>query len=156
MSQLIMERVIQSLQALRLSVAAESLEQRLRESDERELSPLQFLDALLSDEAAARQEKGLQVRMRLARFPVFKTLDSFNFDAQPSLDRRLLNELRTLAFIERAQNVVLLGPPGVGKTHLATGLDVAALQAGHRAYFVSAQELLGLVPVFVTVKSDSD
>jgi len=142
MSDLIMERVTQSLQALRLTTAAESLEQRLRESNERELSPLQFLDALLNDEAAARQEKGLQLRMRLARFPVLKTLDSFDFDEQPSVDRRIVNELRTLAFIERAQNVVLLGPPGVGKTHLATGLGVQALQAGHRAYFVSAQDLL--------------
>ena len=142
MKDLILERVTQALQTLRLPAAAGVLEQRLRESDEREFSPLQFLDTLLSDEAAARQEKGLQLRMRLARFPIFKTLDSFDFDAQPSVDRRLVNELRTLAFVERAQNVVLLGPPGVGKTHLATGLGVQALQAGHRAYFVSAQDLL--------------
>jgi DNA replication protein DnaC len=87
----------------------------------------------------------MQLRMRLAHFPVLKTLDSFEFDAQPSLDRRVINELRTLAFIERAQNVVILGPPGVGKTHLATGLGVQALQAGHRAYFVSAQDLLDQV-----------
>lgn len=142
MSDLIMERVTQALQALRLPTAAGALERHLRTAQERDLSPLQFLDTLLTDEATARQEKGLQVRMRLARFPVLKTLDSFEYDAQPSLDRRTINELRTLAFIERAQNVVLLGPPGVGKTHLATGLGVQALQAGHRAYFVSAQELL--------------
>ena len=142
MNDLIMERVLQSLRALHLAAAAGTLEQRLRESTERELSALQFLDALLGDEAAARQEKSLQLRMRLARFPVLKTLDSFDFDVQPSIDRRLVNELRTLAFVERAQNVVLLGPSGVGKTHLATGLGVQALQAGHRAYFVSAQDLL--------------
>jgi DNA replication protein DnaC len=142
MSDLIMERVTQSLQALRLTTAASSLERHLRAAQERDLAPLQFLDALLTDEATSRQEKGLQLRMRLARFPVLKTLDSFEYDVQPSLDRRVINELRTLAFIERAQNVVLLGPPGVGKTHLATGLGVQALQAGHRAYFVSAQELL--------------
>lgn len=142
MSDLIMERVTQSLHALRLPVAASALERHLQITQERDLSPLQFLDALLTDEATERQEKGMQLRMRLARFPIIKTLDSFDFDAQPSLDRRTINELRTLAFVERAQNVVLLGPPGVGKTHLATGLGVQALQAGHRAYFVSAQELL--------------
>ena len=71
-----------------------------------------------------------------------KTLDSFEFDAQPTLDRRIINELQTLAFIDRAENVVLLGPPGVGKTHLAIGLGMRALQGGHRVYFVSAQDLL--------------
>jgi IstB-like ATP binding protein len=142
MSDLIMERVTQSLHELRLPAASGTLERHLQSAKERDLSPLQFLDALLTDEVTARQEKGMQLRMRLARFPVLKTLDSFEFDAQPSLDRRVINELRTLAFVERAQNVVLLGPPGVGKTHLATGLGVQALQAGHRAYFISAQDLL--------------
>ena len=142
MSDLIMERVTQSLQELRLSAAAGALERHLQTTKERDLSPLQFLDALLTDEATARQEKSMQLRMRLARFPVLKTLDSFAFDEQPSLDRKIINELRTLAFVERAQNVVLLGPPGVGKTHLATGLGAQALQAGHRVYFVTAQDLL--------------
>jgi DNA replication protein DnaC len=142
MSDLIMERVTRSLHDLRLPTAVGALERHLQTATERDLSAIQFLDALLTDEVMSRHEKGMQLRMRMARFPVIKTLDSFDFDAQLSLDRRLVNELRTLAFVERAQNVVLLGPPGVGKTHLATGLGVQALQAGHRAYFVSAQELL--------------
>jgi DNA replication protein DnaC len=72
------------------------------------------------------------VRTKLAHLPVSKTLDSFDFDAQPNLDRRIIKELQTLAFIDRAENVALLGPSGVGKTHLAIGLGMKALQAGVR------------------------
>jgi DNA replication protein DnaC len=97
---------------------------------------------LLADELAARKERSIIVRTKLAHFPVLRTLDSFDFDAQPSLDRHVINDLQTLAFIERSEGVALLGPPGVGKTHLAIGLAVRALQAGIRVYFLSAQELL--------------
>lgn len=114
---------------------------------ERDLSALEFLDALLADETLTREEKSLQLRMRVAHFPVVRTFDSFNFDAQPTLDRKVMNELRTLSFFERAQNVVLLGPPGVGKTHIATGLGVSAIQAGHRVYFISAQDLLDQIRI---------
>jgi DNA replication protein DnaC len=119
----------------------------LREANERELSHLQFLDSLLGDELSARQESSISVRTKLARFPALKSLDSFEFDEQPSLDRRLINELQSLAFIERAENVVLLGPPGVGKTHIAIGLGVRALQAGRRVYFLSAQDLLDQIHI---------
>jgi len=142
MTDLIATRVVQSLSTLRLNTAKSALDHHLREAHERQLSHVQFLDALLGDELAARQEISIAVRTKLAHFPVVKTLDSFEFDAQPSLDRRIMNELQTLAFIERAENVVLLGPPGVGKTHIAIGLGVRALQGGQRVYFVSAHDLL--------------
>lgn len=147
MSDLITARVAQSLTALRLSTAESTLNEHLRKARERELSHLQFLDGLLGDEVAARQERSITVRTKLAHLPMIKTLDSFDLDAQPSLDRRSINELQTLAFVERAENVVLLGPPGVGKTHLAIGLGMKALQAGHRVYFVSAQDLLDQIHV---------
>jgi len=70
------------------------------------------------------------------------TLDSFDFDAQISIDRKVINTLQTLSFVGRAENVVLLGPPGVGKTHLSIGLGMRASQAGHRVYFLTAQDLL--------------
>jgi DNA replication protein DnaC len=110
-------------------------------------SLVQFLDHLLADEIAVRQERSISVRTKLAHFPTVKTLDSFEFDAQPSLDRKLVGNLRTNAYIERAENIVLLGPPGVGKTHLAIGLGMHALQRGHRAYFVTAQDLLDQIRV---------
>jgi DNA replication protein DnaC len=142
MTELLNARVAQSLASLRLKTAKSTLDAHVREARERELSHLQFLDALLIDELTARQESSIAVRTKLAHFAVSKTLDSFEFDAQPSLDRRAINELQSLAFVERAENVVLLGPPGVGKTHLAIGLGMRALQGGHRVYFVSAQDLL--------------
>jgi DNA replication protein DnaC len=142
MKEFLMERVLQKLNELSLPAAASSLERHLQATQERDLSPLEFLDALLAEETLTREEKGMQLRMRVAHFPIVRTLDSFDFDAQPMLDRKVVNELRTLAFVERAQNVVLLGPPGVGKTHIATGLGVAAIQAGYRAYFITAQDLL--------------
>lgn len=147
MTELITSRVTQTLETLKLNAASAALERHLGAARERELSHLQFLDLLLADEAAARQEVSIAVRTKLAHFPALKSLDSFNFDAQPSLDRRTINELESLAFIERAENIVLLGPPGVGKTHLAIGLGMRALQSGHRVYFVSAQDLLDQIRV---------
>jgi DNA replication protein DnaC len=95
---------------------------------------LDVLDTLLADEIAARQGEASRCALS-AHLPVSKTLDSFDFDAQPNLDRRIIKELQTLAFIDRAENVALLGPSGVGKTHLAIGLGMKALQAGVRVYF---------------------
>jgi DNA replication protein DnaC len=147
MTDLIRARVAQALTSLHLKTAKNVLDEHLREANERELSHLQFLDSLLGDELSARQESSISVRTKLARFPALKSLDSFEFDEQPSLDRRLINELQSLAFIERAENVVLLGPPGVGKTHIAIGLGVRALQAGRRVYFLSAQDLLDQIHI---------
>ncbi len=147
MSDPVAERVSQSLELLRLTTAASMLETHVLAAHERDFSPLQFVDHLLADELAARQERSITVRTKLAHFPVLKSLDSFEFDAQPSLDRKLLNTLHTLAFVDRAENVCLLGPPGVGKTHLSIGLGMRALQAGHRVYFLTAQDLLDQIRI---------
>ena len=142
MSDVLTEHVLQALMQLRLHTASATLETHVRTAQEREFTHVQFLDHLLGGELAARQERSIAVRTKLAHLPILKSLDSFDFDAQPSLDRRVINDLETLAFVERAENVVLLGPPGVGKTHLAIALGVRALQIGHRVYFLTAQDLL--------------
>ena len=142
MSELLQARVSAALDSLRLHTAKAHLTQHLRTGEERELSTLSVLDALLADELTARKERSVIVNTKLAHLPVLKTLDSFDFDAQPTLDRRIINDLQTLAFVERAEGVALLGPAGVGKTHLAIGLGMRALQAGVRVYFLTAQDLL--------------
>jgi DNA replication protein DnaC len=89
--------------------------------------------------AAARY---LRARLQLAHLPFVKTCDHFDFGFQPSIDERQIRELRTLRFIHEASNVVLLGPPGVGKTHLSAALAEAAIQAGFGAYFMTAHDLV--------------
>lgn len=80
--------------------------------------------------------------MRFARYPVHKALAEFDLDFQPSLDRKVLAELSTLRFAEERRNVILLGPPGVGKSHLGIALGIAATEAGYRTYFTSAADLI--------------
>lgn len=83
--------------------------------------------------------------MKLAKLPYVKTLDSFDFNFQPSANQRKFDELKTLDFVERSENVVFLGTPGLGKTHLAVGLAVEAIRNGYTAYFLSAHELFSMI-----------
>jgi len=100
----------------------------------------EFLAACLEREVAARQSNGGEIRIRAARFPARKTLEDFDFDHQRSLKRETISHLGTLDFVVARDNVVFLGPPGTGKTHLATGLGIRACQAGHRVAFATAAE----------------
>ena len=108
----------------------------------RDLDYRSFLREALATEWAGRHQKGLESRLRQARLPWLKTLEQFDFGFQPSVDRRVIRELAGLAFVERAENVILLGPPGVGKTHLAIALGVKAAEAGHRVLFLTLEELM--------------
>jgi DNA replication protein DnaC len=95
---------------------------------------------VLEREVDARDASGAQLRIKAAGFPTRKTIDGFSFDHQPALKRETIAHLTTGAFLATAQNVVLLGPPGTGKTHLPVGLGVKAAQAGHRVLFATAIE----------------
>ena len=101
-----------------------------------------FLAQALQTEWQGRYQRGIEARLRQARLPWIKTLDQFDFDFQPSLDRRQVRELAGLSFVERAHNVILLGPPGVGKTHLAIGLAVKAVEAGYSVLFLTLEALM--------------
>ena len=109
---------------------------------QRELDYKSFLIQALQVEWQGRYLKGVETRLRQARFPWVKTLDQFDFDFQPSLNRRQVRELAGLAFVERAHNVVILGPPGVGKTHLAIALGVKAVEAGYSVLFLTLETLM--------------
>lgn len=108
---------------------------------QQQLSYEAFLQTVLTAEVVGRQQRAQERRVRAARLPFAARLDTFDFRFQPSVSERLIRELASLAFLQTATNVVLLGPPGVGKTHLACGLAVAALEAGHSALFVTLREL---------------
>ena len=98
----------------------------------------QYLAAVLERQAADREAAGTMMRIRTAHFPAMKTLEDFNYDHLPSLRRDLLAHLATSTNVSKAENVVLLGPPGIGKTHLAIGLGIKAAQNGHSVLFDTA------------------
>jgi DNA replication protein DnaC len=126
-----------ALKAPSLARAVERLAERARTDG---WSHEEFLAACLEREVAARQANGGEIRIRAARFPARKALEDFDFDHQRSLRREVIAHLGALDFVEARENVVFLGPPGTGKTHLATGLGIRACQAGHRVAFATAAE----------------
>jgi len=108
----------------------------------RELDYKTFLATALEAEWQGRYQRGIEARLRQARFPWIKTIEQFDFDFQPSLDKRQVRELAGLSFVERAHNVVILGPPGVGKTHLAVALGVKAVEAGYSVLCLTLETLM--------------
>jgi DNA replication protein DnaC len=126
---------------LRLEAASEALAQELDRATKDNLSHSAFLERLLSIEVASTEERRLAGRRRFASLPAPWRLEDFDFDAQPGLDRKLVDELASLRFVEEAGNVLLIGPPGVGKTHLAVSLGHKAVEAGYRTYYTTAADL---------------
>jgi DNA replication protein DnaC len=129
------------LAELKLADAAEALPRILDQAQAEGWSLTQTLEHLLAVEVTATDARRLAGRFRFANLPTGATLDDFDLDAASGIDRSLLAELGTCRFLDTATNVLLIGPPGVGKTHLATGLGHAAVQAGYRTYFTSAADL---------------
>lgn len=143
MTDLAHERVVERLQRLRLRHLADRLDAILADAARKEPTYLAFLDEILRDEIESKQRTRIAMGMQIAHFPAVKTLDEFEFAFQPSLDQRLVRELATTRFIANAENVLLFGPPGVGKTHLAIALGRAAVEHGHSVLFVTATTLIG-------------
>lgn len=129
------------LATLRLAAAAEALPGQLEAARAAKLSHTAFLDGLLSVEADAVLARRQASLARFACLPSPWRIADFDFDAQPSVDRKLVEELASLRFLEDATNVLLIGPPGVGKTMLAVGLGWAAVEAGYRVHYTTAADL---------------
>jgi DNA replication protein DnaC len=138
-----LERMQEHLQRLRLFKSRERIEALLQEAVGKELSYADFLEGVLGEEILAKTSKNISMRTNLARFPFVKGLESFEFGYQPSLDKKQVMNLATCHFIEHGENVVILGPPGVGKTHLAVGLGLKAIEGGYRVLFTTAAAMIG-------------
>jgi DNA replication protein DnaC len=142
MSDRVYHQLREHLAYLKLGAVAEQLAAALEQAETDKPSYTRFLHDLLAVEVTATEQRRLDGRLRFASFPAHKTLEQFDFDAQPTLDRRLVSELATLRFVEEKSNVLLIGPPGVGKTMLATALGLKAVHAGYRVYYTTAADLV--------------
>jgi DNA replication protein DnaC len=129
------------LAVLKLDACAEALPRVLDEAIAEKLSVTATLERLLAVEVDTALDRRLIGRLRFACLPTPATLDDFDYDAQPGVDRTLINELATCRYLDTATNVLLIGPPGVGKTHLAVGLARQAATVGYRTYFTTAADL---------------
>jgi DNA replication protein DnaC len=141
-SELVRARVAERLVKFRLRSVADRLDAILSEAARAEPTYLDFLDRLLGEEAESKQRKRVAMGIMIAQFPAVKSLDDFDFKFQPSVDQKLVRELATGRFVANAENALLFGPPGVGKTHLAIALGRAVVESGHSVLFVNATALL--------------
>ncbi len=138
----VITQIHDTLTTLGLTEAQALVESHLEHAAKEETSYAEFLLDLMNCEVEARRNRYLTARMRLAHLPFVKTFDQFDFGFQPSIDERQISELRTLRFVHEASNVILLGPPGVGKTHLSVALAIEGIRSGFGAYFITAHDLV--------------
>ena len=133
----IIDRVKRNLVDLKMPRALEILDVTLRGIERGEITALEAIDTLLAEELALRENRRVKMALQMARLSAIKTLAGFDFSFQPSLDKNRVMALAELQFIDRAEAVHLIGPPGTGKTHLSLALGVEAIKAGRSVYFGS-------------------
>jgi DNA replication protein DnaC len=136
------ERLEEQLRALKLTRIAPVVDTIAQACAREKAGYLDFLSRLLEVELEERRERKVEMLQRFAAFPYKKSLEQFDFDFQPTVDRRLVRDLQTLRFLEHGENVILVGPPGTGKTMLSVGLGLKACEAGRRVLFTTADDLV--------------
>src|SRR5919108_589876 len=127
---------------LKMPGSLEAVDSILSEVDSGRVAATEAISRLLAAQVNLRNNRRLQAAMRSSRLPSVKTLESFDFSFQPSIKREQIESLHELGFVDRKENIVLLGPPGVGKTHLAISLAIAAAQRGRRVYYGTLVDLI--------------
>jgi DNA replication protein DnaC len=142
LSELVTARIRTTATKLGLPHLTEALAEHVGRADAGQMAYPDFLDLVLEEELAVREERRFRHALRVSRLPHYKTIEEYDFSYQPELDPRKAKDLATLAFVEAKANVALLGPPGVGKTHLAVALAVAACRAGYTIYFTTLDDMV--------------
>jgi len=139
----LVERIKATLVGLKMPRALEIVDTTVRRLERGELSALEAVDALLSEELSLRESRRIKTALVMARLSTIKTLSGFDFAFQPSLDRTRVLALAELGFVDRCEVLHFLGPPGTGKSHLAVALGVEAVKAGRSVYFTTLDDLVG-------------
>jgi len=142
MSEFVMERLRENLTSLKMRNTLEIIDNYLERAVKDNLNIVEVLDHIFTEEAMSKRKRAIETQIQTSGFPMKKELKHFDFDFQPSIDKRQIDELATMRFLENGENIVFLGPPGVGKTHLATALGLAA--AAHRCstYYINCHTLI--------------
>lgn len=138
----LLDRICGALVGLKMPRALEALDHTVQQLENGEITAIEAIDSLLSEEYATRETRRIDVALRTAKLLPIKTLESFDFSFQPSVDRERIAALAQLDFIRRAEVVHFLGPPGTGKSHLATALGVAAVKSGKSVYRAALADLI--------------
>jgi DNA replication protein DnaC len=136
-----MDELIYKMKSIRLSAMTVKLPVRVQEATANELSYLVFLQNLVDDEIQVRRDRLLNKRLKQAKLPFMKTLDDFDFGFNPSINRQLIKQLATSAFIANHENILMIGPPGIGKTHLATAFSIEAIHKGFSVLYRSVFDI---------------
>lgn len=130
------------LKEFKLAGIYNNLEQRLSYAKDKSLGYVEFLELLLEDEANNRRDNGNNKRYAKAKFPAYKTIEEFDFSFQPSINKKQFNDVSTCHFVKERKNVIFIGSPGTGKSHLSIALGIQALKKEHKVLFTSVSDML--------------
>lgn len=139
------ESVRSMLRDLKLYHTAETVNNIFEKARDKSLSYEKFLEEVLYEETKQREIKKLEKRLKQAFFPEYKTLDEFNLSEQQSLSQRNINQLKELTWLEQGYNIIFLGPPGVGKSHLSVGIGIEAINSGYKVRFIPMADLVHIL-----------
>jgi len=142
MSEVIYERIKKNLEILNMKNTSLILDNYLEKAIHDKKNIVEVLDYLLAEEAKTKKNRAVENQIKMSGFPYRKTLEQFDFDFQPSINKEQIMELATMRFVENKENVVFLGTPGVGKTHLAVSLGMIAAQHRYSTYYINSHNLI--------------